>query len=69
VFLFSTWAALDAPVTVTPTRRVGGAAAIRAEPVGASDAVAGGADATAATCDRLVVDSADGVATVVAGPG
>ena len=69
VFLFSTWAALDAPVTVTPTRRVGGATAIRVEPVGASDAAAGGADATAATCDRLVVDSSDGIATVVAGPG
>ena len=69
VFLFATWAALDAPVTVSPTRRVGGAAAIRAEPVGASDAAAGGAGAAAASCDRLVVDSADGVATVVAGPG
>lgn len=69
VFLFSTWAALDAPVTVTPTRRVGGAAAIRAEPIGASDAAAGEADASATTCDRLVVDSTDGIATVVAGPG
>ena len=57
VFLFTAWAVLDQPVTVTPADRVTGGAAIRAE-----------ADGSEPPCDRLVVDTAAGGSTTVAVP-
>ncbi len=57
VFLFTAWAALDQPVTVTPADRVAGGATIRAEATGSGP-----------RCDRLVVDTAAGASTTVAVP-